>query len=422
MFLDYINSNTFNSNKLKFKWIIMKEELILKSEESEQENREYNYFQIDFLKTVMIFLVIYDHIVYWDIKRLIGVALWERISIPVFLVIMGFNLGNSFRRSGAKTLRELYSRQYLKKKVLRYIIPFLVLYLVSTITGWILYNFNIIEMYNTQTYPTWGIINLFTGILPFWGPGNWFIPVILQSILIAPLIYYGFTKKPKLTLILTFIIEIALQLIVFFFIGEITSWEELHILNLFMTSVLFYLSGIGLGFWFSQDHKLQSKHNFFMWILFPLSLAYLVGYQFFGFRIRIDGLPLLRGDYHFLVFPYSAFLVLLALRYLPNNPEGRLAKNISTIGKSTYHILLIQILALGMMVPFWGTHYAISNGFNISEILDLLVPWALTIPVGVKWYKIDQIKNLRERILYTAFLFVAYVALIILLYSFASSV
>jgi len=88
---------------------------------------------------------------------------------------------------------------------------------------------------NWQFYPSHGIMNLFIGILPFWGPGNWFLPVIFQSILIMPLLYKGFTKKPILTLVLTFIVEIAMQITIFFFIGEITSWEEVHLLNIFMT-------------------------------------------------------------------------------------------------------------------------------------------------------------------------------------------
>ncbi len=34
-----------------------------------------SFFQIDFLKAVMIFLVIFDHYVYWDVKGEIGAAL-----------------------------------------------------------------------------------------------------------------------------------------------------------------------------------------------------------------------------------------------------------------------------------------------------------------------------------------------------------
>ncbi|MBY9016738.1 MAG: hypothetical protein KGD68_13685 [Candidatus Lokiarchaeota archaeon] len=68
------------------------------------------YFQLDFLKAIMIFLVIFDYTIPWDpIKNELGVALWERISIPVFLVITGFNIGLSFRRVENPSLRKLYS-------------------------------------------------------------------------------------------------------------------------------------------------------------------------------------------------------------------------------------------------------------------------------------------------------------------------
>ena len=120
-----------------------------------------DFFQIDFLKAVMIFLVIFDHFVSWNIKGDIGVALWERISIPVFLVILGFNMGHSFRGQGDKSLKQLYSCSYFKKKSLRYIIPFLILYAVSTFIGLFMYGFNFVAMYDTQYYPSHGIINLF---------------------------------------------------------------------------------------------------------------------------------------------------------------------------------------------------------------------------------------------------------------------
>ena len=277
-----------------------------------------SFFQIDFLKAVMIFLVIFDHFVYWDVKGEIGAALWERISIPVFLVILGFNMGLSFKRQGATTLKQLYSWSYFKKKILRYVVPFLILYAASTFIGLFMYGFDFIAMYDTQYYPDHGIINLFTLIMPFWGPGNWFIPVLMGSILVVPLLYWCFTKKPVIALISTFVIEIVLQITIFLVFGDITSYEESHYLSVFMTSILFYLSAVGLGIWFSFGHKLTEKRNIFIYVLFLISLVYLIAYQFYDFRFRLDGTPLLRGDYHFLAFPYSALLVLLALKLLPN--------------------------------------------------------------------------------------------------------
>ena len=369
-------------------------------EEEDISSKKNEFFQIDFLKAAMIFLVIFDHFVYWDVKGQIGAALWERISIPVFLVILGFNMGLSFKGQGAKTLKQLYSWSYFKKKILRYVVPFLILYAASTFIGLFMYGFDFIAMYDTQYYPDHGIINLFTLIMPFWGPGNWFIPVLMQSILVVPLLYWFFTKKPVLALISTFVIEIAMQIIVFFVFGDITSYEESHYVSVFMTSILFYLSAVGLGMWFSKDHDLQSKHNFFMWFLYPLSLAYLVINQFFGFRFRFEGTVLLRGDYHFMVFPYSAFLVLLALKFLPKTSNGRISKTISLIGKSTYHILLTQILGYGMITAWWGTHYGIFVPFDPFELIDLTVLWISFIWLGIVWYKIDHQKDLTRRILY----------------------
>lgn len=374
------------------------------------EEIQDRYFQIDALKAAMIFLVIFDHVVAWSVKRYIGVALWERISIPVFLVIMGFNMGKSFQRKEDATLKQLYSKEYFKRKVLRYIIPFLILYAFSTFYGLIWYRFDISAMYQQQySSSDHGFINLFIGILPFWGPGNWFIPVILQSILIIPLLYRGFKKKPVLTLILCFLVEIVMQLTVFFFIGEITSWDEVYILNMFRTSVFFYLSAIGLGMWFSVDHNLQSNRNIFMWFLYPISLAYIIAYQFFEFRFMIGVVPLLRGDYNLLVFPYSAFLVLLALRYLPQKSNNKFSRAISLIGKSTYHILLIQIFGYGMIYAVFGTHYAIEADFIIIDILNLIIPWIMFISFGIWWYKIDRDKILKERVLYTVLMFTSFI-------------
>jgi hypothetical protein len=285
---------------------------------------------------------------------------------------------------------------------------------VSTITGLCIYEFDLSAMYHGQYYSRWSFMNLFIGILPFWGPGNWFIPVILQSIL--PILYKAFIKKPIITLISCFVIEIIMQLIVFFFIGNITSWYKLHVLNMFMTSILFYLSAVGLGMWFSFGHDIQNNRNFFMWFLYPISLAYIITYQFFNFRFMVNNVPLLRGDYNFFVFPYSAFLFLLAMRFIPQKSDSRISKAISLIGKSTYHILLIQILGFGMIYALFGTHYSIDVGFKPDDILDLIFAWIVFISFGVLWFKIEQNKFVLRRLFYYINLFVVFVSLLLFIF------
>ena len=91
------------------------------------------------------------------------------------------------------------------------------------------------------------------------------------------------------------------------------------------------LSAIGLGMWFSKKPNLFAKQNLFIWILFPLSLYYLIQYQFFDFRFDF-----ILGDYNLFVFPYSAFLVLLGIKLLPKRWDNWFAKTISTTYPSDF--------------------------------------------------------------------------------------
>jgi len=191
------------------------------------EKKTESYLQIDILKAVMIFLVIFDHTIPWSYKNKMGVALWERISIPVFLIIMGFNMGLSFKRTGETSLGKLYSWKYFKRKFWRYILPFMILYCASTLIGLALNGVNALNQYKI----IWNFAHLFIGIIPFYGPGNWFLPVIFWSILIMPLLYKGFSGKlywSIITLIVCFVVELVLQLAIFFIFDprNIASWPE----------------------------------------------------------------------------------------------------------------------------------------------------------------------------------------------------
>ncbi|MHA1669065.1 MAG: hypothetical protein ACTSV5_00650, partial [Promethearchaeota archaeon] len=132
--------------------------------------------------------------------------------------------------------------------------------------------------------------------------------------------------------------------------------------------------------------------NWFMWIIFPLSLTYLIAYQFFGFGFKNEnGVSFITGDYNFLVFPYSAFLILIALKLLPHESENWFSKGIKVISRSTYHILLTQILYFAIVVALYGDHYRASIfGINLDQdiiaFLYLIINWIICIPIGMFWY------------------------------------
>ena len=158
------------------------------------------------------------------------------------------------------------------------------------------------------------------------------------------------------------------------------------------------LSAIGLGMWFSKRPDLFAKQNLFMWNLFPLSLYYLIQYQFFDLRHDF-----IRGDYNLFVFPYSAFLVLLAIKLLPKRWDNWFTKAISTIGKSTYHILLTQIIYFSVAISLFGDHYGasifgINTAYNLTILIYLCINWVICIPFGVFWYYVDfELRNYYRR-------------------------
>jgi hypothetical protein len=412
-------SEQYNNPRLLFKKefrdIIMEADSQILIKPDEIEIKDKRFFQVDFVKAVMIFLVIFDHTIPWDpIKNELGVALWERISIPVFLVIMGFNMGLSFSKMEDKRLRKLYSWRYFKKKFWRYIYPFIVLWIVSSLIGLAINGFDL-DALNQYEEGAWDFEHLFIGIIPFWGPGNWFLPVIFWTILLLPLLYKGFSGKliwRILTLLLCYAIELSIQLALFniFDQYDFPTWEayfEFRYWYYFIaTTPFFMLSAIGLGMWFSKKPNLFAKQNLFMWILLPLSLYYLIQYQFFGFSYEF-----IRGDYNLFVFPYSAFLVLLAIKLLPKRWDNWFTKIFSTIGKSTYHILLTQIIYFSVVYSLYGDHYGASI-FGVNTIYDfplnnadfltilgsLLINWGICIPFGVFWYYVDfELRNYYTR-------------------------
>lgn len=363
-----------------------------------------HFFQIDLLKSIMIAFVIVDHSFHASLRPYLGGELWIRMAIPVFLIIMGFNMGKSFERKGKSSFKEIYSKEYFKNKFWRFIFPYIILYIVSTIIGFIIYGVN----FPDQLSNNWFLDYIIYQQAIFAGPGNWFIPIVVQSIFLMPLLYKLFSKWPKVSLISCFLIEFFMHLLVFFIVGEIT-WAEWPIEIYFRNIILLYLSSIGLGFWFSKNPNIFSKKNWFIWIIFPFSLMYLIGYEFFDFRLAIDGAEILRGDYHLLANTYSAFIILLALKFIPPNSNLRISKAISAIGRSTFHIFLVQDIYFAITYavhgPIWGVHSGpqiIGNIFGIVfdvywlNYILYFMNLGICFSIGVIWRYIEnKIKRIR---------------------------
>ncbi|WP_371806671.1 acyltransferase [Candidatus Lokiarchaeum ossiferum] len=218
-----------------------------------KETQKY-FPQVDLLKGAMILLVIIDHAIPTIVRSEWGHSLWERISIPVFMILLGFNAAYSFKKRGIPIESKKSYGNYLVHKAKRYGIPFIVLLIISSVIGLIIYG-NFSTMLAEQFDPHWDRSFLAYFILPFYGPGNWFIPVLFQAAIILPFLYKLYLKHPKLALFGSLAWEILVQGGVFLIFGHWTEWwPEIPLGRRFIQSSIFlYINALVIGFWIA-DH------------------------------------------------------------------------------------------------------------------------------------------------------------------------
>lgn len=372
------------------------DEIDVELEQVVEIDRPY-FFQLDVLKAIAIAFVVMDHSLTWEIKGAMGSTFWERLSIPFFLIVMGFNLAYSCKYSGATTLRELYSKVYFKGKIVRYVLPFAVLYMGSILVG----RYTGILNFDYQTL---------LGVLPFWGPGNWFIALLFGSIVVFPALYWLFEKQPTLTLVLCFLSEIVLQAILYiWFPYPIETELAGFIVSAIRVSIFFYLPAVGLGLWFSKGYSIRDQRNRFLILYFPISVFFMVDYVtgFFasipsGFGYTIMWIQnFIVGDYTLLFYGYAAVLFLIAMADLPQQPSGKVEKFVQQVGRASYHILLFQIFWMSL-VYYWVSVDASINHFipdfavqlgwstNLFYIPFYLMNLTISFSGGLLWYLAEK--------------------------------
>ncbi|UYP45882.1 hypothetical protein NEF87_002167 [Candidatus Lokiarchaeum ossiferum] len=352
--------------------------------ESSQRKR---YFQVDAMKAIMIGLVIMDHTFTHSFLHQFGSPFWERISIPILMIIMGFNLGNSSKGINHMKLKDYYTRSYFEKKLKRYFIPYLILYFIHGIMRLIV-TLGEIQINSPATYDS--AVFRYLGFTLFYGPGLWFIPVLFGTILVFPILHFYFKKMPSTTFFATFCIEFLTQFIVLM----ILSTNQGNILGVFyfLYSVFCLFSAIGMGLWLSIDHNMSSKHNVVIWILFPISLGYMIIAMIFPGLLFF---PI--GDYQMFYFPYSAVIFMCCMKLIPENPKGTVSEFIRKVSKSTYHILLAQIFYFSIVFQFF---LIMTDGdastLDIFDAAPLNYLWffplnlVITFGIGLFWNHLEE--------------------------------
>ncbi|MHA1453244.1 MAG: acyltransferase family protein [Promethearchaeota archaeon] len=369
-----------------------------------------NFWSADFLKVWMIFLVILDHSVPHNITGLFHSVYWERIAIPVFMVVLGFNWGKSLSRKKDQSLKSLYSWEgYWKPKIKRFVVPYAIIFGLSLVYLLVAYlvrgpNF-LLDLYAPEYVPSLhNPLLKIALILPVWGPGNWFIPMLFMLIVMFPLLYKFFTITrwfSWIALIVCYGIEIAFQ-----YSGQyiVNTYGFGWYMNFFTFIPLQLLTAIALGLWLSIDHKWGSPRNIIIWLLGIASTVFIIYSDVRGGYPRFAA-DMVVFDYNLFIYPYSALIVMMVLNIIPKSPMGPHFRNLTSLSKATYHILMTQIfyfslvygLVLKIEYPF-GTFF---NFWNVRHYGTLVMAYAnflwfyplniaITFLIGYGWYRLGK--------------------------------
>ena len=292
-----------------------------------------HYQQIDILKGLAIVAVIMLHsLTRAELEQSYAIFhIWQ--AVPVFMVIMGFNLGLSY---SSKTLHfhHLYTAHYFQKKGLRILFPLLLMYGIALLAGYLWQ-----QLYGEDVY-TLGWEN-FIGVLPVSGKGNYFITLLLQSVLLLPIIGYSFHHWPFRTTALLILAEVLFLLVTF----KVSYLDEER--YLYDAAFMRYLSAIAFGLWLSAI--ISAGKNKGRWLLAVLATGaaiylYLLQYQDLQ-------LPHIRPEWQaqlVLAFPYATLLIYLFLQLFPSQSDNPILATMAEAGKASYHIFLVQVLYFGL--------------------------------------------------------------------------
>jgi len=100
---------------------------VRKMSQENKANTKKHIYLIDYLKAVCIFMVIITHYE-WEDKTTPFFTLIIAMAVPIFMLLTSYNFSMSFERKTHGRFRELYQKNILMPRLIRFTLPFLMIY------------------------------------------------------------------------------------------------------------------------------------------------------------------------------------------------------------------------------------------------------------------------------------------------------
>lgn len=316
---------------------------------------------VDVVKGLAIVSVICLHTLSAGTLHRIGALYFIWQAVPVFIFVMGVNAARSFSRRGRRSLRELYSWDYLASRVDRVFVPFLLAFLATILVG-------ALTAEHRSAFTL--LAELVTGQLPIGGPGNYFITLLFQLTLVFPLIYWGLRRQPLVTVSVCLAVSATFELLAPH-VGVLKNDSYVY-----EAGIARYVFLVALGGAVANISARRLGRSWWMWSGALVGIAFLTLSQFDASAIPW-GLPGWENSDFAAAF-YPAMLVLGAMWALPRLASSVLSRGVAELGRASYHIFLLQIIWFGLGV------------WRMDSLLALLGNLAVTLVAGVVFYRVME--------------------------------
>lgn len=300
----------------------------------------------DLLKTLCVFMVIILHSG-WpaSVEKQYLVPFGINMAVPIYMIIYGFFVTKSFIN---KPLHKMYEFDLILKKIIRILFPFTFIFFV----GFIVLN---------KGYDVMTLIHTFLrGGEDF---GGYYIPVMIQLILISPFIYC--IIKQRNGLIMLFFINLFYEIArVAFHIGTAT-YRLLGFRYMFLV-------GCGMYLYLHYDELISyiNHKKMICSMVFGALYIYLISYTNYETVIFLNwkNTSMITALW---IFP----IIIYACKYFDHIKD----RKIFCIGRASFHMFLVQMIFIDNRSIFMHT-----INYQIDTLMNVLV----CIPTGYIFYKL----------------------------------
>lgn len=324
---------------------------------------------LDLLKAIGIICVIITHCDFARRKinlNLFFFCLFLDLAVPLFMIISGYNYGNSVSRQKDLTLKKLYKRSRIIKQLKRILPSYIVIFMVQIV-------FYYFSNYSLKTI----LLYFLSGGK---GPGSYYVPIMIQFIFLVPPCFYLIKKHKKRGLYIIACMNFFFECLVYLI--PIPAF-------LYRLLIFRYLLIIGIGLYISvSDNKFSKKE---LYCSFAIGIGYILLTNYFKSNT---------GEYTWSLFKYwqstaapVALYIFPIFSVLLKRFKFHVIKSkmILMIGKASWHIFLIQVL-------YYQFFYDELNFKNILYCfpmgIEIIINLVFCILFGVIFFEIEcNIKN-----------------------------